>query len=113
MIQPKTECRLEVRLIHNTSRAYRLFCGGLLDLTAELISHGREQFIRVVCLSTEGNPHASLVEDSTYFPTTVLSFLLANASLPGKASPSSKRRNDIKLKTIALRKGLHLERTAA
>jgi hypothetical protein len=28
-----------VRLIHNTSRAYRLFRGGLLDVTAELISH--------------------------------------------------------------------------
>ena len=42
---PKTECRLEVRLIHNRSRAYRLFRGGLLDVTAELISHGREQFI--------------------------------------------------------------------
>src|SRR5258708_19462519 len=35
-MQPKTECRLEVRLIHNKSRAYRLFRGGLLDVTAEL-----------------------------------------------------------------------------
>jgi hypothetical protein len=65
MIQPKTECRLEVRLIHNTSRPYRLFRGGLLDVTAELISHGGEQFIREVCLSTEGNPHARLVEEAS------------------------------------------------
>src|SRR5260370_26462997 len=54
-----------MRLIHNTSRAYRLFRGGLLDVTAELISHGGEQFIREVCLSTEGNPHARLVEEAS------------------------------------------------
>jgi hypothetical protein len=54
-----------VRLIHNTSRAYRLFRGGLLDVTAELISHGGEQFIREVCLSAEGNPHVKLVEEAS------------------------------------------------
>ena len=54
-----------MRLIHNTSRAYGLFRGGLLDVTAELISHGGEQFIREVCLSTKGNPHARLVEEAS------------------------------------------------
>ena len=37
-----------MRLIHSTSRAHRLFRGGLLDVTAELMSHGGEQFIREV-----------------------------------------------------------------
>jgi hypothetical protein len=56
---------LEVRLIHNTSRAYRLCRGGLLDVAAELILHGGEQFIREVCLSTEENHELVLIPIGT------------------------------------------------
>jgi hypothetical protein len=34
-------------------------------VTAELISHGGEQFIREDFVSTEGNPHARVVEEAS------------------------------------------------